>query len=256
MTGPAISRGRDPSESETAMSVLEILQNVCPVIGLPRPATAVGSTSAQVQTLLGLSQFGGRILSRAHPWQAITRRRTFTALAQNAQTGEPPEEFQRWPATQRIWDNTRRTWLIGPMSTNDWDAIMVRPQIAYPGYWCLLNGVINIAPAPADTDTFTYTFISKNWIRPQGAVDYTNDIAAWAANTDASLLDESLHELDLIWRYKQAKGLDYAEDMATFEREKEKAMARDRGPREITTTDPYSDGPPDGFWPGTITEAP
>jgi hypothetical protein len=40
--------------------------------------------------------------------------------------------------------------------------------------------------------------------------------------------------------------------MQTFEREKEKAIARDRGPREITTTAPID--MPDNFWPGTIVE--
>lgn len=239
------------------MTILEIVQNVCPVIGLPVPNAAVGSNNAQVRTLVGLAQVGGRALARGHPWQILTRRRSFTGIAATSQLGEPPSDYHRFAPLQRIWSDNQRTWLIGPATPNEWDGILIRPQVAMPGYWCMLQGTINITPAPAVTDSFTYSYISRNWIRPDGAAaDFTGDIEKWTADTDSSLLDESLHELDLVWRWKSAKGLDYAEDMATFEREKEKAIARDRGPKEITTTDPYSDGPPEGWWPGTITEAP
>jgi hypothetical protein len=49
-------------------------------------------------------------------------------------------------------------------------------------------------------------------------------------------MPERLLKLSAIWRWKQAKGLSYEEDMATFEREKIRQIARDRGPRMITTT--------------------
>ena len=42
--------------------------------------------------------------------------------------------------------------------------------------------------------------------------------------------------LDIIWRFKQAKQLDYAEDMASFERMKETVISSDRAPRTIRTT--------------------
>ena len=239
------------------MTILSIIQAVCPAIGLPIPSVAMGSNSAQVRTLVALAKTGGRALARGHPWQILTRRRTFAGNAANAQTADPPTDFHRFTPVQRIWSENQRTWLIGPASPNEWDGIMIRPQIAVPGYWCMLQGKINIAPAPAVTESFTYSYVTEKWVRPEGAAtDFSGDIINWAADTDTALLDESLLELDLIWRWKQAKGLDYAEDMATFEREKEKVIARDRGPKEISLTDPYSEGPPPGWWPGQITEAP
>jgi hypothetical protein len=235
------------------MSLLTIVQNAAVIIAIPKPSTVIGNTNAQVMTLLGLAQNGGRILARSHNWQALTKRVTATGVAANAQTGQPPTAYDRFAAVQRIWDDTRNTWLIGPMSTDDWDGILVQPQTAYPTYWTLLNGVVNIAPAPTTSDSFVYTYISKNWIRPDGGTGST-DAATWAADSDNSLLDESLHELDLIWRYKQAKGLDYAEDMATFEREKEKGISRDRGPKSVKTTTMWRGDPPGSWWPGTITQ--
>lgn len=237
------------------MTILSIIQNVCPTIGLPRPSSVVGNTSAQVQTLLGLAQIGGEELAEAHPWNILTRRVIFNGVAANAQTNQPPTDYNRFPAGQRLWSVSRRTWLLGPQSTDQWDNIIIQPQIAYPGYWCLLQGLINIAPAPATTDQFRYSYISENWVRPQGApTDFSGDRSSWTNDTDSSLLPERLHELDLIWRYKQAKGLDYAEDMTTFERKKEKVIGRDRGPGEVSLSSPFqADDIPEGYWPGTIT---
>ena len=240
------------------MTILSIIRKACPAIGLTTvPSTVVGSTSPQVATLLALAEIGGEELAQSHRWQKLLIRRTFTGVAQNEQTNEPPEGFDRWPATQKIWAVNQRTWLIGPLSPNQWDAVLVREQTGIPGYWCIIQGVINISPAPAITDTFTYSYLTRNWIRPLGAAaDGSGDVDEYGADTDVPRLDESLLKLDLIWRWKQAKGLDYAEDMSTFERKKEKMIARDTGPREITTTDPWAEGPPEGYWPGTITEAP
>jgi len=77
-------------------------------------------------------------------------------------------------------------------------------------------------------------------VRPEGGTGST-DTPAWVNGSDVALLSEDLLVLDLIWRFKQNKGLDYAEDMGTFEREKEKVMARDRGPSIVSTaSDDYS----------------
>jgi hypothetical protein len=232
------------------MSLLTILQNAAAVLSLPQPQQTVGSPSLQTQNLLGLAQIGGRALARSHPWQILTVRREFVvATSQPQQIGEPPPaDYDHLIPLQRIWDITRRTWLIGPVSANEWDGLVTKEVTTSPSYWILLGGVLNIWPAPAVGDSFRYSYVSKNWIKPETGPN----ISRWAASTDVSLLDESLHELDLIWRFKQGKGLDYAEDMQTFEREKEKAIARDRGPREITTTAPID--MPDNFWPGTIVE--
>ncbi len=236
------------------MSLLTLVQNACAAISLQQPSTVIGNTNAQIITLLRMANYAGRDLASAHPWQIITKRVTFAGVAANAQTGQPPAAYDRFTPMQRIWDDNRNTWLMGPLSPDEWDSVLVQPQIAYPGYWTMLGGVLNIAPAPAIMDSFVYSYISKNWIRPSGgASDGSQDVDAWAADTNAALIPEKLIEYDIIWRYKQSKGLDYAEDMATAEREKDKAMARDRGPRSVQTTRAWRGDPPGSFWPGTIT---
>jgi hypothetical protein len=232
------------------MTCLSIVQAATLAIGLPRPVAVVGSTDPQVATLLQLAQNTGRDLAAEWPWQKLTVRRTFAGLAQNAQTGEPPADYDRFATMQHIWDVNRRTWLVGPLSPDEWDAVMTDPVATYPSKWCMLGGVINITPAPTIADSFRYTYITKNWVRPYAGTGST-DKEAWTVDTDTALIPERLLEYALIWRWKSAKGLDYVEDQATYEREREKAQARDRGPRTVYITNRPE--VPDNFWPGTIS---
>jgi len=228
------------------MTLLTIVQAATMAINLPRPVSVIGSTDPQVMTLLQLAQNTGRDLAREWPWQKLTVRRTFSALAQIGQTGEPPVDYDRFAVAQRIWDQTRRTWLVGPLNPDEWDQVLTSPVATYPSKWCMLGGVIQIYPIPAVTDQFTYTYITENWVHAASG----GNTPVWMADTDTALMPERLLEYALIWRWKQAKGLDYAEDMTTYEREREKCQARDRGPRTINTTAPPPF--PDNFFPSLI----
>jgi hypothetical protein len=56
------------------------------------------------------------------------------------------------------------------------------------------------------------------------------------------------------WRWLRAKGMDYGEELATYEREVEKAAARDRGMKTYVIVNTQEDGAPEPFWAGTVTE--
>lgn len=51
----------------------------------------------------------------------------------------------------------------------------------------------------------------------------------WTADTDTAILDEDLIEMGLIWRLQERLGLAYAEAREEYEREVDKAVARDGG---------------------------
>ena len=58
--------------------------------------------------------------------------------------------------------------------------------------------------------------------------------AGFQADADTAMLDETLIQLGVRWRFLRAKGLDYAEEMASYERALEQAMARDGGSTAVT----------------------
>ncbi len=67
------------------------------------------------------------------------------------------------------------------------------------------------------------------------------------ADTDTTVVPvfEELLVLEIIWRFRQSRGFaQYAEDMATCEREKERAASSDRGTGRIRTEENYQANQP------------
>lgn len=234
------------------MSLLTIVQDACDQIqGISRPTEVVASSDAGLQQMLRLLNMGGRILARDHDWNALVKVRTFTGIAAQAQTGEPPTAFDRFVGEGRIYNVDTDRPLIGTQSQDKFNNLTLLDLGGVDFYWTLIAGVVNITPAPAVTNSFKYPYISKNWVRPSGNSDDTNDKAVFNVDTDTSLLNEELHTMDLVWRWKHAKGLEYAEDMQTFEREKSRLMARDRAPHVVRTARTWEDLPTN-IWPYEI----
>lgn len=234
------------------MTLLSVIQNACDQIqGISRPSEIAASTDPGIQQMLRLLNLGGKALAREHDWNQLVKVRTFTGVAAQAQTGEPPAAFDRFVSEGQIFNTATDRPLIGSNSQNKFNHLTILDLGTIDFYWTLIAGVINITPAPTTSNSFKYAYVSKNWVRPDGNSDDTNDIAAFASDSDASLLNEELHTLDLVWRWKHAKGLEYAEDQQTFEREKQRMIARDRAPHMVSTAKAY-DNLPDNFWPYAI----
>lgn len=235
------------------MTLIEIIQEVCQRVKLPQPSVVVSSTDDLSSTLLSLANASGKALAKVHDWNILTRVVTFTGVASQVQTGHPPTPFDRFTRDTDLWDVNARRKVIGVTDQNTWLRLTIDPVVGPTFYWSKQAGVINILPAPTTSDSFTYSYQSKLWIQPAGETDTSAYLETFAADTDTPVFDAELMILDLIWRFKQAKQLDYAEDMATFERQKELAIATDRGPRTISTTHSFRGDLPATFWPGTIT---
>jgi hypothetical protein len=234
------------------MSLISIVQDACDQIqGLSRPTEVAGSTDPGIQQMARLLNLGGRVLARDHDWGALVKIRTFTGVAAQAQTGEPPAAFDRFVSQGQVFNTATDRPLIGAKSQNYFNHLTLLDLGGTDFYWTLIAGVINITPTPTTSNSFKYAYVSKYWVRPDGNSDDANDTAAFANDTDASLLNEELHTLDLVWRWKHAKGLDYAEDQQSFEREKQRMIGRDRAPHMVTTAHDFH-GLPENMWPYTI----
>ncbi len=234
------------------MTMLSIVQDVCDQIqGISRPSEVVGSSDAGLQQMLRLLNKAGKRLAKRHDWSRLTKVRTFTGIATQAQTGEPPTGFRKFASEGRIYNVDTDRPLMGTQSQDKFTYLTLLDLGGIDFYWTMIDGVINITPTPAITNSFKYTYISKNWARPAGATDDTGDKAAFTVDTDTTLLDEELLTLDLVWRWKHAKGLEYAEDMRDAEDEIATAIAQDRGPHTVSTAHVWEDIPPN-IWPYTI----
>lgn len=238
------------------MTVLSIVQSVMGRLSLTRPSVVVTSTDRNVVQFLELLQEGAEKLSKEGSpsgWQALQAQHTFVTVAQEEQTNTPiPVDLRRF-VPDSFYNRTTNRKLTGPLSPQQYQQVQVYPQLAAPYLaWRERLGTFLLDPVPPAGETIAYEYISSYWAIGSGG----QAKAMFTADEDTTYLDEELLKLDLRWRWKEAKGLDYGEDMATFERSLSLALGDDGGSGQLNQGGPGTGLPdwryniPDGNWPG------
>lgn len=220
------------------MSLLTIVQEAARRIGLAPPTSVYASTDPLAVQLLGLAQEEGKALARRNAWQALQTEYTFPTVASTASYALP-SGFDRI-LTETVFNRTRRRRMLGDLTPQQWQetqaslVTMVNPAFRIRGSLFL------ISPTPTAAETIAYEYVTKNWCQSALSVGQS----AWAADTDTGLLDEELMTLGIKWRWGRAKGLDYAEDMNTYEIEVGNAILRDGARTRIDTSNHERDRVP------------
>lgn len=167
-------------------------------------------------------------IADSNDWREITKIASFTG--DGVQTAFPiPEDYDRMTVNNGIRDMKNWFWGYFPFDSVNEFLMMQENGFALlsPGGWIILNDSFNFVPAPNGTAQFPY--ISKFIVK--GADNALK--SSFTADDDTFLLSERLLTLGLIWRYKAQKGLDYTEDLATYESDLSQKQARDRGQRSV-----------------------
>lgn len=228
------------------MSLLTIIQGVCAELNLVQPTVVVTSSDSQVQQLWALANRAGRTLARSYPWQGLRAEFTFVTLNQQQQTNMVPADWDRW-VPNTFFDRSTRREIVGPITSRQWQWLQAQPVSSkvYLAFIERQNQVL-MSPNPPAGHTVAGEYLSKNWAKSAAGAGQ----ASFLADTDLTYLDEDLIALGLIWRWKSAKGLDYAEAMEDYEREVEQAQARDGGSTALSMApqpiDPNRLNIPDG----------
>jgi hypothetical protein len=215
--------------------------------GLAAPTSIVGSSDTSAILWLALANEEGRELARRHDWQAITVDYTVATLGAELQT-DLPSDFERLLPYPELWNRSTSQMYSGPTSARAWGQIKgTGISTGTPGWWRLLGNALYITPAPTAGQTLAFPYVSNAWVQPESGSNKDH----FTLDTDTALLPERLITLGIIWRFKKNKGLDYAEEMGTYEREVERAASRDRGLGAISP--PVNNRfPIDRTWPGTV----
>lgn len=212
------------------MTLLTILDDVSARIAQVQPAAVEASSDRQVQQLLALANQEGLALARRYSWQAMQEEQTFLTVAAPAQPAALPDDFDRF-VPNSFFNRTTRRPITGPITTREWQWIQAQP--VYSTVYLAFRqrtGQFLMTPNPAVNNLIAYEYLSRNWAKSNTGTPQPK----FLADTDTSFLDEELITLGTTWRFLRAKGLDYAEEMETYEREVEQAMARDGGSTMLT----------------------
>jgi hypothetical protein len=234
------------------MSLLTMANGVQDRLGLPRSTVVVSSTDQNVRRLLALANQEGKELAKRHTWQAITKEKTFTSLAQASQTSAIPSDFDRF-VNESMFNRTNHRRVLGPLSPEQWQAQQALSASLLVDAFRVRGNAIYINPTPAAGLTYAFEYVSTLWIDSDS--DGDGDLAAWTHDTtNSGLLSEDLMGLGIDWRYLKAIGLDYAEAFRTYELQVEQAIIRDGGARTLSFAggnSPYGQpgvGVPEGSW--------
>jgi hypothetical protein len=230
-------------------TLLEICQDAAAELGLPTPSVIVGASGATERRLLRHAQAAGRHLFRYHDWQALTEEHTFTSTATVAQADGLASNYDRMVHNPEVWNRTLHLRYMGPTPQRTWQRLQAGIGAGVIGYWRLLGGEFQIYPAPTAGQTIAFEHVINEWCQSSGGDGQDK----WMADTDTPKFVDDLFTYEIIWRYRHARGFaQYAEDMETSEREKEKAAARDRATGRIRPANQVN-WPPQPTWSGTVT---
>jgi hypothetical protein len=232
------------------MTLLTVVRDASDMLMQPRNSIVVGGSDPEAKLFTVLLKQVGKDLVHAHDWTQLQSTESFTCGSSNAQTSQPPTGFVRMQAQTQMWNNTRDQVILGPTSSQEWSELIVRAVSTYPQRWRIIDGALNIY-SPESGDTIRYEYINDLWIvhddTPTSSTEFDSD-------EDTFVFDEWLLTLGLVWRWKKAKGFDYAEEMLDYGRYLDNKIRDDRGGTAVITTDKPRRISMPGQWPGSVSE--
>lgn len=210
------------------MTCLTIIQDVAQRVNLPTPSAAAQSTDPAITQLVALANKEGEWLSNKD-WQVLTKEATFLTTAVQLQglvsTIAPG---MKNILNDTIWNRDLRRPVYGPMTPQRYQQVQAA---VFAGPWnqfIIQGDQILFFPVPAVGQHCWFQYTTQNWCQSAGGVGQNRFIM----DSDTILLREDLFKLGLEWRWKKAKGLEYAQEFADYEDFLADCYARD-GTRDI-----------------------
>lgn len=193
------------------MPLLDVVQNVCDEVGLPRPAAVAASSDQLARQMLALANASLKSISREFTWPELQREHSFpTVIAQAAYA--LPANYRKL-ISHTVFDATKFYQMKGSVSPQEWQytkslnlGTLSRAKLRIYG-----NPLqIVILPTPAAVETVVFEYTTKNFAKDQANVEQLQ----YTVDTDTSIVNEDLIRMDLKWRIKHAKGLEFSADLA------------------------------------------
>jgi len=227
---------------------LQIVQTICNRVGIAVPNSAVGTTDLQILQIVAILNEEGIELASRYPWQALLRVGNYTTVATEIQgeveTIAPGLDYI---INDTIWNRSLRRPVFGPKTPQTWEQ---QKAFAINGPWSnyrIQNGNLSMYPVPTAGEECYFEYITTYWATDDTGVTGKSE---FTQDTDLPVLSDELITLGAIWRWKNIKGLDYAEDFAKYERRLADMSARDGGKDWLSLTNTKYD-----IFPGVVVPA-
>ena len=206
------------------MTILSVLQEAAPFIGLEVPDSVIASTVREHVELRAVANDVSDRIAKAFAWQVFKRIATLTGDG-TTEDFSLPSDYDWMPDTNDIYSSDNDRPLCKVDNENIWLDHLEREFAPVPGEWIIYGGQLHIRSALGTGITARFFYQSNLVVAPASGSNKTS----FTLDTDTFRLSERLLKLGVIYRWKQIKGLAYAEELSDFEDLKEKLIARDKG---------------------------
>ncbi len=190
-------------------------------------------------------------MSDQYDWQALTVETSFTTVAQQVQ-GQLSTICPNLKniINDTIWNRDLRRPVFGPLAAQRYEQLQAMVMQGPWNQFIIQGNNLIFFPVPQAGQHCWFEYTSQNWCQSASGVAQSR----FSADTDVLLLREDVFKLGMEWRWKKAKGLDYAQDFVDYETMLQNAKARDGSKDVINMGDvKYDIYPgiliPSGSWP-------
>lgn len=216
-----------------AIQVNDILTRVGVECGLEAVADPYGSPTQHYTQMRYLLQVAGEQLCLAYPWEFLV---TTLAITTDPNQTDPnvyalPEDFQSM-IDQSGWNLTQEEPMIGPLSSQEWNAIKATKNQQLIRYaFRIFDGQLQIYPDPPGVMNLEFEYQSRGFVRYTGAP--TDPEVSIQSGDDTILFDRTLitRFLKLLWL--EAKGFDTTAAQQSFNQTFGALTGKDKGGRVL-----------------------
>lgn len=220
------------------MTILTALQSAAIRLVGYRPTTIFSSTEQTELELADLANEVAKDIMRSYDWQSLTRLHTITG--DGVQTAFPfPDDYDRMVKAQGVHDGKSWFWNYTRCADLDtWISLKTGNYLGMtPGWWIILEDQFQFLPAPVAQAHAVFPYISRFCVKsaPAQNTGVITPQDKFLSDGDTFFTDEDLITLGVIWRYREQKGMGYAEDMANYETALAQVQGNDKGARVLRT---------------------
>ena len=211
------------------MTTLSVVQDACTSgIALEKPTAVFGSSTREHIELAALLNEAGAMIAGAHEWQTLNKIATITGDGSD-ETFALPTDFDRMLDKSQLWSSSLETPLTPISDRDEWLGMDVQSFDFVINAWIIYGNQIHIKPALASAVTVKYFYQSHHWAQTSALVN----VDEFSSDTDTFRLNNRLLKLALVYKWREMKGLPYAENMADYQDLLAKLINRDKGSRII-----------------------
>ncbi len=235
------------------MSLLSVVQGIARRTNYPQPSTVIGNTDPNVALMLDAVQDTGDELVERWGWQALKVQTPvyFTGDGATA-TFSIPATLETFQPSGTFVSSLYPTWRMpGPINEEDLLNLKNLAVSLYPSSWRVVGGTVEFYPVLQSGEIVKYVFAQNTWVTNSSGTPYSTP--APQADSDLFLVSERLLRFGGLWRFKMAKGLQYAEQMEDYEQAFQRQAGQESTTRVKDTSRTIVLNDAD-FFPGVITD--